>query len=104
MANNPMSENDNPKIRKIDTGTGNGLESTIPGIPGTTGRYLVLFREDATEEGLKHLRKATGRTIANAAETLSAGATDPGKEVTTDLHFETLGVAVVNSPPELMQS
>jgi len=102
MAKNTTSDDDNPKVRRFDAGA--GLENTIPSTPGTTGRYLVLFREDATDEGLKHLKKVTGRAVANAADILTAGSVEPGKSVSGDFHLETLGVAVVDSPPEQMQS
>lgn len=102
MAKNTTSDDDNSKVRRFDGG--NGQENIVSVPPGTTGRYLVLFKDDATEEGLKHLKKATGRTLAKAAEALSVGAADPGKSAGGDLHFETLGVAVLDSPPEEMQT
>src|SRR5258708_21587128 len=101
MAKN-TSDDDNPKVSRFDTG--NALDNAISTTPGTTGRYLVLFKDGASDEGLKHLKKTTGRTMANAAEAFTAGAADPGKSAGGDLHFETLGVAVLDSHPEEMQS
>jgi subtilisin family serine protease len=51
---------------------------------GTTGRTLVLFEEGAAAAGLEAVHEATGLEVAGA-----------GAE-----YFETLGVAVVDSPPE----
>jgi len=107
MARNPVSETDNPKIRKFDSAIpGNPVEEIRPGsLPvGTTGRYLVLLREDATDEGVKALRKSTGRSFASAQEVFGAGAPESGKSVPDTIVYETLGVAVVDSPPEQMHS
>jgi subtilisin family serine protease len=107
MAKNPVSDSDNPKVRKIDAGIpGSSLpEFRAGGLPGgTTGRYLVLLREDATDEGLKALRKTTGRSIASAAEVFSVSTAEAAKAAPEAIVYETLGVAVVDSPPEQMQS
>lgn len=101
MARTP-SENDNPKLRKLDIATPIPRMTETPG--GTTGRYLVLLREDAIEEGIKSLRKTTGRTIASATETLNLTAADASRVTSESMFFENLGVAVVDSPPEQMQA
>jgi subtilisin family serine protease len=49
---------------------------------GTTGRTLVLFEEGAAADGLQAVQEATGVAAAGAE------------------YFETLGVAVYDSPPE----
>ena len=53
----------------------------------TTGRSLVLFEEGAAKPGMAAVREAVGPSIA--------GGDAAGTEV-----FETLGVAVVDAPPE----
>jgi len=64
---------------------------------GTTGRYLVLFAEDATRAGVKALSEATGFTVASA--------TAEAKEIEGEdaIVFDKLGVAVVNAPPEQIE-
>ncbi len=107
MAKSPVPDNDNPKVRKIDAGIPGGSlpEFRAGGLQGgTTGRYLVLLREDATDEGLKALRKTTGRSIASAAEVFSVSTAEAAKAAPEGIIYETLGVAVVDSPPEQMQS
>src|SRR5262245_22859146 len=53
----------------------------------TTGRSLVLFEEGAAKPGMAAVTEAVGPSIA--------GGDGAGTEV-----FETLGVAVVDAPPE----
>jgi hypothetical protein len=36
--------------------------------PGTTGKYLLLMREDALEEGVRTLRDAAGLTVAASSD------------------------------------
>src|SRR5215211_2707396 len=64
---------------------------------GTTGRYLVLFAEDATKAGVKALGEATGVRVATA--------TAEGKELEGEgaVLFDKLGVAVVSAPPEQIE-
>jgi subtilisin family serine protease len=61
---------------------------------GTTGRYLVLFADDATKAGVKALSESAGVTVATA--------TTEGKELESEaaVVFDKLGVAVVSAPPE----
>jgi subtilisin len=64
---------------------------------GTTGRYLVLFAEDAAKKGVKALGEATGITVVTA--------TAQAKELEAEeaVLFNQLGVAVVSAPPEQIQ-
>jgi len=99
------SEPDNPKIRKINTGINPAGVEPIRGAQnpgGTTGRYLVLLREDAVDEGVKLLRKTTGQTIASVAEALDAA--EAARVTSESMYFEKLGVAVIDSPAEQMQT
>ena len=54
----------------------------------TTGRSLVLFEEGAAEPGMAAVQEAVGPSVAG-------GDAPAGAEI-----FETLGVAVVDAPPE----
>lgn len=75
-------------------------------MPGTTGRYLVLLREDAvrSRSGAKMLRDAAGLNVASSSDfdegAISAEAL-AGEEA---ILFEDLGVAVVNTPPDQVRS
>ena len=101
MSKNP-SDRDNPKVRQFDSTTGGfGVETPASELQGgTTGRFLVLMKEGATDEGIATIKKTTKRTLTSSATLLeSAEAEKP-----QGIFFETLGVAVVDSPPEEMQS
>src|SRR5438128_3943333 len=100
MPKNPTSESE--KVRRFDTvGTGGfGIDTPATAIPGgTTGRFLVLLREGATDEGVSTLQKRTKRTITSAAKVLASLGTET-EQRPEGIVFETLGVAVVDSPPE----
>jgi subtilisin len=61
---------------------------------GTTGRSLVLFEEDSTEAGMQAVQDAVGvRMVAARGE---EGAPEEGGGIL----FESLGVAVVDAPPD----
>jgi subtilisin len=101
MSKNP-SDRDNPKVRQFDSTTGGfGVETPASELQGgTTGRFLVLMKEGATDEGIATIKKTTKRTLTNSAALIeSAEAEKP-----EGIFFESLGVAVVDSPPEEMQS
>jgi subtilisin family serine protease len=71
--------------------------------PGTTGRYLVLLREDSVKEGVNALSKSLGLQVASAAD-FDEGAVDAqALESTPAMVFPALGVAVVDVPPDQMQ-
>lgn len=75
---------------------GPGTEPTVA--PGTTGRYLVLLREGATEAGVKTLRSSAGLSVAHAAD--FTGAAAAGASGADAIVFDRLGVAVVSAPPD----
>ena len=67
---------------------------------GTTGRYLVLLREDAVPAGIRALTEAAGVSVASAAD-FAGGAVDAGTlDEAEALVFPELGVAVVDALPE----
>ena len=61
---------------------------------GTTGRSLVLFDEGAAQEGMQAVQEAVGVEVLPASGEESAPADGGG------VLFESLGVAVVDAPPE----
>ena len=68
--------------------------------PGTTGRYLVLMREDAVQAGVRALTEAAELNVASAAD-FEGGVVDPDRLARGEaIVFDRLGVAVVNTPPE----
>jgi subtilisin family serine protease len=67
-----------------------------------TGRYLVLLREDAVEEGAAALRAIDGLKVASTAD-FDSGVPDPDEVKAADaVVFQELGVALVDAPPERM--
>jgi subtilisin family serine protease len=93
------TERENSKLRRFDTGvSGFGTQIPAPGQAGTTGRYLVLMREGATDDAVNILQKTTRRKISTTAEILESPGSE--SEQPQSIVFKTLGVAVVDSPPE----
>jgi len=84
-------------------GLGGGAPVADGAIPGTTGRYLVLLREDAIDDGVKLLAGVTeAQVVSLAAE---EGTVEPERlEGAGVVVFDKLGVAVVDTPPERMQA
>jgi subtilisin family serine protease len=60
---------------------------------GTTGRSLVLFEEDGAEAGLQAVQEAIGFEVATATG-------DESMPAQGGVFFESLGVAVVDAPPD----
>jgi subtilisin family serine protease len=67
---------------------------------GTTGRYLVLFKEGVGAAGIRSLSKAAKLSIASTSDFESGVATMEGVSGADGLLFPDLGVAVVDTPPE----
>ncbi|MFL5107859.1 MAG: S8 family peptidase [Xanthobacteraceae bacterium] len=74
-----------------------GSVATAPG--GTTGRFLVLFKEGAGPKAVSSLSKAAGLSIASTADFKDGGANVEALGKSEGLVFPDLGVAVVNTPP-----
>lgn len=62
--------------------------------PETTGRVLVLFREDAVDAGIQALNEATSMSVFS----------DESAQPNPPIVLDTLGVAVVDISPEQLQS
>jgi subtilisin family serine protease len=72
--------------------------------PGTTGKYLVLMREDALQEGVRTLRDAAGLTVA-ASSDFDDGAVEGETLAEAEaIVFEDLAVALVDTPPDQLQA
>jgi subtilisin len=82
-------------------GGGGGDGSPMP-MPGTTGRFLVLLREDGAP-GVKALSNLAGVKVASSAD-FTEGVTAEGLGGADGLVFEDLGVAVVDAPPDQVSS
>ena len=67
---------------------------------GTTGRYLVLFAEDALDAGMEALSDQAGIRVERSAAFASAAVGEPEEASEASICFEELGVAVVNAPPD----
>lgn len=72
--------------------------------PGTTGRYLVLFREEAVEAGIESLSDAAGISVAHAADFGEAAVEVDQLSASEGVVFDDLGVAVVDVPPDQMRA
>ena len=69
---------------------------------GTTGRYLVLFRDGATQAGAKMLSRSAGLKVRSA--TSGGGVVDREGLGEGAVVFDKIGVAVVSSEPTRMRS
>ena len=88
-----------------DTGKmGAAVESEEIIAPGTTGRYLVLMREDAVKAGVKALSDVTGLRVASTAD-FEGGAVEGDQLAEAEaILFEDLGVVVVDTPPSQIRT
>ena len=74
MPKNPTSESETSKVKRFETGAtgGFGIARPTAAMPGgTTGRFLVLLREGATDEGVTSIEKRTGKKLTGATKVLS---------------------------------
>ncbi|HEY6911573.1 MAG TPA: S8 family serine peptidase [Myxococcales bacterium] len=82
-------------------GTGGGV---LPGggamEQGTTGRFLVLLKEDAISEGAKMLEEKVGLQVARSAD-FTAGVLSAEAAGADSVVFDEIGVAVVRGDPDL---
>ena len=67
--------------------------------PGTTGRFLVLLREDGGS-GAQTLNKVAGLRVASSADFSAAGVSAESLDAAGGIVFEDLGVAVVDAQPD----
>jgi len=72
-------------------------------MPGTTGRFLVLMREDAVTSAVRALREDVGLNIASTADFDDGVADAAGLAGSDALVFDELSVAVVDAPPAQLQ-
>ena len=72
-------------------------------MPGTTGRFLVLMREDAVPSAMRALSEDAGLNIASTADFDDGVADAEGLAGSDALLFDELSVAVVDAPPSQLQ-
>lgn len=103
MAASDENTKGNGKQARGSASAGNGLNGSngaLEVLPGTTGRYLVLMREDAMEAGVKALSDTAGLTVARSSE-FEDSAVDADTFAGADaMLFDKLAVAVVSAPPD----
>src|SRR4051794_9987092 len=82
----------------------NPTEETAPAeeqlpAPGTTGRYLVLLREDSMQEGVQALNNVAGLKNVISTADFESGVLEAAQAESSDvILFHQLGVAVVKAP------
>ena len=73
--------------------------------PETTGRYLVLLRENATDSAIQTLRDTAGiSSVAKASDFENSALSAEQLQATDPIFFDRLGVATVTLDPEQLQS
>jgi subtilisin family serine protease len=72
--------------------------------PGTTGKYLVLMREDAVEEGIRTLGDAAGLNVATSSDFDEGAVGGEALAEAEAMVFDELAVALVNTPPDQIQA
>lgn len=83
----------------------NTPDRTLPQPPETTGRYLVLLRENAVDSGIQTMRDSTGiSSVARASDFEHSALTAEQLEAPDPVVFDRLGVAVLTLDPEQLQS
>jgi subtilisin family serine protease len=92
--------------RRRRAGQPSGQAEPVAGIApdvvetGLTGRYLVLFREDAVQSGVRALSTLMGVSFASASDFSEGAVAADVLEETPALVFGDLGVAVLDVAPE----
>lgn len=84
----------------------NGADGTSAGdgtITATTGKYLVLFREDG-DEAQRALAAAADLSVASTADFEGGVTTEEGLMGADALLFDKLGVALVNAVPDQIKA
>jgi len=66
----------------------------------TTGRYIVLFSQDAGDSGRRELQARLGIEALSASEYSEAAAGEPDSYGPASIMLDELGVSIVNAPPE----
>lgn len=70
----------------------------------TTGRYLVLLRTDAMQTGLQAIADMTGQQVARASDFADRAVPPEILSGTTPIVFDDLAVAVMDVPPDGLQT
>jgi subtilisin family serine protease len=72
--------------------------------PGTTGKYLVLMREDAVEEGIRTLGTAAGLSVSSASDYDDGAVGGESLAEAEAIVFDELAVALVDTAPDQIQA
>ena len=103
MAKSPNRTPANASARPADAAASNGIEALLlasqsRGDGGlTTGRYLVTYKENAAEEGLKAM-KAQNMRVADARDFAEQNVSAADVGDADALHFPEIGVTLVSGP------
>jgi len=82
-------------------GDGFAGAAVTAGQPEITGRYLVLFREGETDSAVQVLSDQLGMRAVRSSQFLAEGVAADAL-ANENIIFDSLGVAVVNAPPDQM--
>ena len=88
--------------KKTDPSSAQFTEMSIPpvGALGTTGRYLVLFREGTPDAAAKALHNSAGLRVTRFGDMSAAALDAPDGD---GVMFDEIGVAVVDSDPDQLR-
>jgi subtilisin len=82
----------------------NGNAANGTPTPGTTGRYLVLMRQDTMDAGINDLTQRVGLSVTRSAD-FESGIVDTDRlDSGSAIVFDDLAVAVVDAPPDQFQA
>jgi subtilisin len=87
---------------EMNVGAGGPIDSEGGGLE-TTGRYLVLLREDAVEEGAAALADVSGFRVTMSDELGDNGVLEDALAGEGAVVLRNVGVAVVDAPPDRFQ-
>lgn len=73
------------------------LAAMESGDPAKTGRFLVTFKEEATEEGIEHLESVSGFRMASSRDFTDSAAVVEATGDADALVFPEIGVALISS-------
>jgi len=91
-------ENNGDNNRRHNGNGGYPADGTV--LPGTTGRYLVLLRQDVADAGISALSTQVGLSISRSSDFTERPIDVDALESGGAIVFDELAVAVVDAPPD----
>lgn len=89
------------KGRQTNGAGDSGVIAPMPtGTAGTTGKYLVLMKPGAVDAGVRALTDTVGVRVMSAADFEGSAVSSDALAESGAVVFNTLGVAVVSTPPD----